>query len=135
MTAYLNKEIIGQKEAIETLVETLKRKDAGLTDAGRPTGSFLFIGPCGIGKTGVAKALAEFKRVLQPGGNLYISVPVDNENKVYFNAHRAFTRDYALELAKPMALIEEKYIYGREMLDSYDKKFGFGTGLYYFKKI
>jgi ATP-dependent Clp protease ATP-binding subunit ClpC len=60
LTAYLNKEIIGQKEAIETLVETLKRKDAGLTDAGRPTGSFLFIGPCGIGKTALAKALAEF---------------------------------------------------------------------------
>jgi len=56
----LNKEIIGQKEAVATLIETLKRKDAGLTDARRPTGSFLFIGPCGIGKTALAKALAEF---------------------------------------------------------------------------
>jgi ATP-dependent Clp protease ATP-binding subunit ClpC len=42
------------------LIETLKRKNAGLCDSKRPTGSFLFIGPCGIGKTALAKALAEF---------------------------------------------------------------------------
>jgi len=59
LATYLNKEIVGQKEAISILLETLKRKDVGLTDAQRPTGSFLFVGPCGVGKTALAKALAE----------------------------------------------------------------------------
>ncbi len=87
-----------------------------------------------IDQFGSEKAIAEMKRVLAPGGNLYISVPVDMADKVYFNAHRAFTRDYVLELFKELSLVEEKYIYGDKILDSYDAKKGFGTGLYHFKK-
>lgn len=83
---------------------------------------------------GSEKAARELARVLAPDGNLYISVPVDSENKVYFNAHRAFTRDYILELFKSLSLIEEKYIYGNNLSDSYDATKGFGTGLYHFKK-
>ncbi len=83
---------------------------------------------------GSEKALTELKRVLAPGGNLYISVPVDNYNKIYFNAHRAFTRDYILHLLKPLHLEEEKYIYGRELYDAYDPSHGFGTGLYHVRK-
>lgn len=83
---------------------------------------------------GSEKAIKELKRVLSPNGNLYISVPVDKENKIYFNAHRAFTRDYIIELFKPFKLIEEKYIYGRNLDDSYDAEKGFGTGLFHFKK-
>jgi SAM-dependent methyltransferase len=83
---------------------------------------------------GSEKALAEFKRVLAQGGNLYLTVPIDKENKIYFNAHRAFSREYILKLAEPLELIEEKYIYGREVFDNYDPQKGFGTGLFYFRK-
>lgn len=83
---------------------------------------------------GSEKAIAELLRVLAPGGNLYISVPVDDSNKIYFNAHRAFTRKYILQLFKDLDLVEEKYIYGKELRDAYDPTLGFGTGLYHFKK-
>lgn len=84
---------------------------------------------------GTEKAAQELARVLAPGGDLYISVPVDSGNKIYFNAHRAFTREYALTLFKGLKVAEEKYIYGKEIMNAYDSKRGFGTGLYHFKKI
>jgi hypothetical protein len=74
-------------------------------------------------------------RVLGRKGSLYISVPIDRENKIYFNAHRSFTREYILSLFKPLTLIEEKYIYGKDMLAEYDYLKGFGTGLYHFKNL
>lgn len=83
---------------------------------------------------GSEKVAAEIKRVLAYGGNLYISVPVDDKNKVYFNAHRAFTRDYILELLAPLELVEERYIYGNRVERAFAPKKGFGTGLYHFKK-
>lgn len=83
---------------------------------------------------GSEKAIKELKRVLKKGGNLYFSVPVDKECRVYFNAHRAFTRDYILELFRDLILLEEKYIYGKKVYDKYDKAKGFGTGLFHFCK-
>lgn len=83
---------------------------------------------------GSEKALKEMIRVLAPSGSLYISVPVDDHDRVYFNAHRAFTRDYILELTKDLMLVEEKYIYGARMKDTYEPNAGFGTGLYHFRK-
>ncbi|TSD03481.1 MAG: hypothetical protein Athens071416_162 [Parcubacteria group bacterium Athens0714_16] len=84
---------------------------------------------------GSEKAAKELVRVLASGGSLYISVPIDNENKVYFNAHRAFTREYILKIFSPLKLVEEKYIYGYKLSDIYDPARGFGTGLYHLKKI
>jgi|SRR3989344_1323537 len=84
---------------------------------------------------GTEKAARELVRVLTKNGSLYISVPVDNKNKVYFNAHRAFTREYILKIFYPLHLAEEKYIYGKDMKDIYDKEAGFGTGLYHFKNL
>lgn len=84
---------------------------------------------------GTEKAAKELARVLAKGGSLYISVPVDAENKVYFNAHRAFTRDYILNIFKPLNLTEEKYIYGKDIYPAYDATKGFGTGLYHFRNI
>ena len=72
--------------------------------------------------------------MLATDGSLYISVPIDAENKTYFNAHRAFTRDYILSLFEGLELKEEKYIYGNDLFDSYDPKKGFGTGLYHLTK-
>ena len=84
---------------------------------------------------GSEKSAAELKRILSPNGSLYISLPVDKENTIYFNAHRAFTREYVLKLFEPLKLMEEKYIYKNELGDNYDKTKGFGTGLFHFKKI
>ena len=83
---------------------------------------------------GTEKAAHELTRILAKNGNLYISVPVDSINKTYFNAHRAFTREYVLSLFKNLHLKEEKYIYGKEKHTSYDPRKGFGTGLYHFTK-
>ena len=83
---------------------------------------------------GTEKSVKELKRILSNKGNLYISVPIDAKNTVYFNAHRAFTRKYVLELFSPLSLIEERYIYGNEMSDEYNQDKGFGTGLYHFAK-
>ncbi len=83
---------------------------------------------------GTEKAAKELIRVLAKEGSLYISVPVDNENKIYFNAHRAFTRDYIIKIFENLNLIEEKYIYGNEIFSNYNKERGFGTGMYHFKK-
>lgn len=83
---------------------------------------------------GSEKAASELERVLAKGGSLYLSAPIDIANTVYFNAHRAFTRDYILKLFSQLTLVEEKYIYGNKVQDRYDAKKGFGTGLYWFKK-
>ncbi len=83
---------------------------------------------------GSEKSAKELARVLAASGNLYISVPVDSENRVYFNAHRAFTRDSVLELFKPLKLLEEKYMYGTTVTEKNSPALGFGTGLYHFTK-
>jgi ATP-dependent Clp protease ATP-binding subunit ClpC len=56
----LGERIIGQKEAINAIADAIRRARAGLKDPRRPIGSFIFIGPSGVGKTELAKALAEF---------------------------------------------------------------------------
>ncbi len=56
----LHKRIIGQDEAVEKVASTIKRSRAGIADPNRPIGSFLFLGPTGVGKTELTKALAEF---------------------------------------------------------------------------
>ena len=56
----LGKRLIGQKPAVMAVSDAVRRTRAGISDADRPTGSFLFLGPTGVGKTELAKALAEF---------------------------------------------------------------------------
>ena len=56
----LGKRVIGQKEALAAVANAVRRARAGLQDSNRPTGSFIFLGPTGVGKTETAKALAEF---------------------------------------------------------------------------
>ncbi|MEY3024722.1 MAG: hypothetical protein RJA16_1548, partial [Planctomycetota bacterium] len=56
----LRKRVVGQKEAVEAVSEAVRRSRAGLGEAHRPIGSFLFLGPTGVGKTELCKALAEF---------------------------------------------------------------------------
>jgi len=60
LEAELGKRLIGQKDAVQAVSDAVRRSRAGISDPGRPTGSFLFLGPTGVGKTELAKALAQF---------------------------------------------------------------------------
>lgn len=60
MEEYLKKRIVGQDEAVKKIADTVKRSRAGISDPQRPIGSFMFLGPTGVGKTELTKALAEF---------------------------------------------------------------------------
>ena len=60
MRERLQKRIIGQNEAVETVVRAIQRNRAGLKDPNRPIGTFLFFGPTGVGKTQLARSLAEY---------------------------------------------------------------------------
>lgn len=60
MERVIGARIIGQEKAVEAVAHAVRRNRAGLADPNRPTGSFLFLGPTGVGKTELAKALAEF---------------------------------------------------------------------------
>jgi ATP-dependent Clp protease ATP-binding subunit ClpB len=56
----IGQRLIGQSQAVQTVADAVRRARAGISDPHRPTGSFLFLGPTGVGKTELAKALAEF---------------------------------------------------------------------------
>ena len=56
----LGKRLIGQKQAVKAVADAVRRSRAGISDPDRPTGSFLFLGPTGVGKTELAKSLADF---------------------------------------------------------------------------
>jgi ATP-dependent Clp protease ATP-binding subunit ClpC len=60
MEGALHKRVVGQNEAVETISKAVRRARAGLKDPKRPIGTFVFLGPTGVGKTELAKALAEF---------------------------------------------------------------------------
>ncbi|MDI6822699.1 MAG: ATP-dependent chaperone ClpB [Actinomycetota bacterium] len=60
MEERLSKRVVGQEEAIKIVSDTIRRARAGLQDVSRPLGSFIFLGPTGVGKTELARALAEF---------------------------------------------------------------------------
>ncbi len=60
MEDVLRRRIVGQDEAVKKIADTIKRSRAGISDPNRPIGSFIFLGPTGVGKTELTKALAEF---------------------------------------------------------------------------
>lgn len=82
--------------------------------------------------TGTEKALAELKRVIIPGGDLYVSVPIDDDDRIYFNAHRSFKESTLLVLFAPFEIVEKRYIYGNEFGDALQA--GFGTGCYHLRR-
>ena len=84
-----------------------------------------------IAPQGTELAIQELKRIVQPGGSLYVSVPLDDETRIYFNAHRAFREDDLLKLFEPFRVVECRYIYGKHFTDR--PQLGFGTGCYHLK--
>lgn len=60
MESWIGKRLIGQEDAVRAVADAVRRSRAGVSDPNRPTGSFLFLGPTGVGKTELAKSLAEF---------------------------------------------------------------------------
>src|SRR5690606_13457554 len=60
MEDYLERRVVGQQEALQAVSNAIRRSRAGLADPNRPNGSFLFLGPTGVGKTELTKALASF---------------------------------------------------------------------------
>ena len=60
MEEQIHSRVVGQNEAVEAVSNAIRRSRAGLSDPQRPIGSFLFLGPTGVGKTELCKALAEF---------------------------------------------------------------------------
>ena len=81
---------------------------------------------------GTEKALAELKRVVRPGGDLYLSVPLDDATRTYFNAHRAYAESDLLEMFKPFEVVDRKYIFGTQFQDQPTP--GFGTGCYHLRR-
>ena len=55
----LHQRVVGQQEAVSAIAKAIRRGRVGLKDKNRPTGSFIFLGPTGVGKTELCKALAE----------------------------------------------------------------------------
>lgn len=85
-----------------------------------------------LDSNGTEKAIEELKRIVMPGGDLYLSVPIDNENRIYFNAHRAFVEEYLLEIFAPFEILDKRYIFGSNFTDQIQP--GFGTGCYHLRK-
>jgi len=81
---------------------------------------------------GTEKAVAELKRILAPGGDLYLSVPMDDINRVYFNAHRAFSEQYFESLLYPFDIVERRYIHGNTFSD--ERGSGRCIGCYHARK-
>jgi SAM-dependent methyltransferase len=81
---------------------------------------------------GTQKAMTELKRIVAPGGHLYLSVPLHDTTRVYFNAHRAFQEEDFLKLCEPFAVAEKRYIYGKSF--GAERLRGFGTGCYLLRR-
>ncbi|MEW5798493.1 MAG: DUF268 domain-containing protein [Bacteroidota bacterium] len=83
---------------------------------------------------GSEKAIGELVRVTKPGGYIYFSVPVERENRVYFNGHRSFSKEYLVSLFIGCTISEELYIVDSQLLESFRSSNGYTVGLFSFQK-
>ena len=83
---------------------------------------------------GSEKAISELIRVTKPGGKIYFSVPVERKNKVYFNGHRALSREYIEMLFENCTIEEELYIINNDLCKSFQQGKGFTVALFSIKK-
>jgi SAM-dependent methyltransferase len=80
---------------------------------------------------GAEKAIAELKRILAPGGHMWLSIPVSDQNVVHFNAGRIFSIEYILQLIEPLQVMEQAYIVGRSLQNHYEHRPWFDTTALY----
>lgn len=130
-------------------LDSLQFKKGSITDLPfadselRSVSSLCVIEHIGLGRYGdtidpygAEKAIEELKRVLMPGGRLYISVPVGDENVTAFNAGRVFSLDYLKNLLLPLIVLEERFIVGNSLQEKYESRAMFGTtGLFELTKL
>jgi SAM-dependent methyltransferase len=83
---------------------------------------------------GTEKAIAELKRIVQPGGMLFLSVPIEDQNRIYFNAHRTFSEAYLLDLFAPFEVMQRSYIYGYQFVHTIQPGRA-GTGCYHLRRL
>jgi SAM-dependent methyltransferase len=83
---------------------------------------------------GSEKAIAELVRVTKSGGYIYFTVPVESQNRTYFNGYRSFTKEYLYNSFELCDLVEQKYIYGNQLTDLHDIHSDRGIGLFMFRK-
>ena len=93
MEEELHKRVIGQEEALKALSRAIRRTRAGLKDPKRPSGSFIFLGPTGVGKTELAKAVAEFlfgheKKMIRVDMSEYQDGAVAVDVRIRVTSHR-----------------------------------------------
>jgi SAM-dependent methyltransferase len=81
---------------------------------------------------GTEKALGELKRVVAPGGDLYVSLPLDDVDREHFNAHRVFTEETALRMFEPFEVVERRYIHGYSFVE--ERQPGAGVGCYHLRR-
>ena len=77
---------------------------------------------------GTEKAIAELKRIVAPGGCLYVSLPLNDQTRTYFNAHRALSESYFLEQFDSFELLDAMYLYSDTFTDK--RQPGFGVGCF-----
>lgn len=82
---------------------------------------------------GTIKAAEELKRILQPGGSLYVSVPIERCTEVHFDANRVFTEADFLAMFQELELVESRYIYGNEFSERLRTDRG-GVGCYHLRR-
>ena len=104
----LKKRVIGQDDAVEALARAIKRARVGLQNENRPIGSFMFLGPTGVGKTELTKALAEnlFGNENQTIDNGLIQISDIVEN-IEFKDNMYFSVEYFINMFKAMSINEE----------------------------
>lgn len=81
---------------------------------------------------GTEKAMAELRRVVAPGGDLYVSLPLDDVDREHFNAHRVFTEETALSMFEPFEVVESRYIHGYSFVE--ERQSGPGVGCYHLRR-
>lgn len=80
---------------------------------------------------GTQKAIEELKRIVSADGDLYISLPLNDTSRVYFDAHRVFSEETALRMFEPFEVLERRYIY--EDTFGSERRSAFGTGCYHLR--
>jgi SAM-dependent methyltransferase len=85
-----------------------------------------------IDPNGARRAVEELKRIVKPRGNLYVSLPLNDHDVVYYDAHRAYKESTVMAMFFPFEVVEKRYIFGNRFGTELES--GFGTGCYHLRR-